>query len=150
MNSQTFFSSSCLREACASRPTSSINSSTPVKNDWHASVILMAEFGNPGTPEPLIPKVSQEMLAEMIGTTRSRVSIFMNRFRKLGFIDYDCRIRVHKSLFNVVLYHQLPDEKAQKHDPHSAPRDRLKARRQGLYEAFAARKSEQLGIRIRV
>jgi len=95
-------------------------------------LILMAEFGNPGTPEPLIPKVSQEMLAEMIGTTRSRVSIFMNRFRKLGFIDYDGRIRVHKSLFNVVLYHQLPDEKAQKHDPQSAPRDRLKARRQGL------------------
>jgi CRP/FNR family transcriptional regulator, cyclic AMP receptor protein len=92
-------------------------------------LILMAEFGKPGAPEPLIPKVSQEMLAEMIGTTRSRVSIFMNRFRKLGFIDYDGRIRVHKSLFNVVLYHRLPDEKAQEHDPVPPPRDRPRARR---------------------
>jgi CRP-like cAMP-binding protein len=66
-------------------------------------LLLMAEFGRPGEPEPLIPKVSQETLAEMIGTTRSRVSFFMNRFRKLGFIEYDGRIRVHKSLLNVVL-----------------------------------------------
>jgi CRP-like cAMP-binding protein len=66
-------------------------------------LLLMAEFGKPGEPEPLIPKVSQETLAEMIGTTRSRVSFFMNRFRKLGFIEYDGRIRVHKSLLNVVL-----------------------------------------------
>jgi len=66
-------------------------------------LLLMAEFGRPGDPEPLIPKVSQETLAEMIGTTRSRVSFFMNRFRKLGFIEYDGRIRVHKSLLNVVL-----------------------------------------------
>ncbi len=66
-------------------------------------LLLMAEFGKPGEPEPLIPKISQETLAEMIGTTRSRVSFFMNRFRKLGFIEYDGRIRVHKSLLNVVL-----------------------------------------------
>jgi CRP/FNR family cyclic AMP-dependent transcriptional regulator len=59
----------------------------------------------------LIPKISQETLAEMIGTTRSRVSFFMNRFRKLGFIEYDGRIRVHKSLLNVVLHDQLPDDK---------------------------------------
>ena len=52
-------------------------------------LLLMAEFGQPGEPETLIPKISQETLAEMIGTTRSRVSFFMNRFRKLGFIDYD-------------------------------------------------------------
>src|SRR5579863_439896 len=69
-------------------------------------LLLMAEFGKPGEPEPLIPKISQETLAEMIGTTRSRVSFFMNRFRKLGFINYDGRIRVHKSLFNVVLHDQ--------------------------------------------
>jgi CRP/FNR family cyclic AMP-dependent transcriptional regulator len=69
-------------------------------------LLLMAEFGRPGEPEPLIPKISQETLAEMIGTTRSRVSFFMNRFRQLGFIDYDGRIRVHKSLLNVVLHDQ--------------------------------------------
>jgi CRP/FNR family transcriptional regulator, cyclic AMP receptor protein len=71
-------------------------------------LLLMAEFGKPGIPETLIPKITQETLAEMIGTTRSRVSFFMNRFRKLGFIEYNGRIRVHKSLLNVVLYDQPP------------------------------------------
>jgi CRP-like cAMP-binding protein len=73
-------------------------------------LLLMAEFGQPGEPEPLIPKISQETLAEMIGTTRSRVSFFMNRFRQLGFVEYDGRIRVHKSLLNVILHDQLPDD----------------------------------------
>jgi CRP-like cAMP-binding protein len=73
-------------------------------------LLLMAEFGKPGEPEPFIPKISQETLAEMIGTTRSRVSYFMNRFRKLGFIEYNGRIRVHKSLLNVILHDQLPDD----------------------------------------
>jgi len=73
-------------------------------------LLLMAEFGKPGDPEPLIPKISQETLAEMIGTTRSRVSFFMNRFRKLGFVEYDGRIRVHRSLLNVILHDNLPDE----------------------------------------
>jgi CRP/FNR family cyclic AMP-dependent transcriptional regulator len=72
-------------------------------------LLLMAEFGKPGEPEQYIPKISQETLAEMIGTTRSRVSFFMNRFRKLGFIEYNGRIRVHKSLLNVVLLDQLPE-----------------------------------------
>ncbi len=67
-------------------------------------LLIMAEFGKPGEPESLIPQITQEMLAEMIGTTRSRVSFFMNRFRKLGFISYNGRIRVHKSLLNVVLH----------------------------------------------
>jgi CRP/FNR family cyclic AMP-dependent transcriptional regulator len=67
-------------------------------------LLLMAEFGKPGDAETTIPKVSQETLAEMVGTTRSRVSFFMNRFRKLGFIEYNGRIRVHKSLLNVVLH----------------------------------------------
>jgi len=67
-------------------------------------LLLMAEFGEPGHPESLIPKITQETLAEMIGTTRSRVSFFMNRFRKLGFIEYNGRIRVHKSLLNLVLH----------------------------------------------
>ena len=75
-------------------------------------LLLMAEFGGEGKPEPLIPKISQETLAEMIGTTRSRVSFFMNRFRKLGFIDYNGRIVVHKSLLNVVLHDHLPDDDA--------------------------------------
>ena len=67
-------------------------------------LLLMAEFGHPGDSESLIPPITQETLAEMIGTTRSRVSFFMNLFRKMGFIDYDGRIRVHKSLLNVILH----------------------------------------------
>jgi CRP-like cAMP-binding protein len=70
-------------------------------------LLLMAEFGQSGESHTVIPKISQETLAEMIGTTRSRVSFFMNRFRKLGFIDYKERIRVHRSLLNVVLYDQV-------------------------------------------
>jgi CRP/FNR family transcriptional regulator, cyclic AMP receptor protein len=73
-------------------------------------LLLMAEFGKPGEPETLIPKITQETLAEMIGTTRSRVSFFMNRFRKLGFIEYNGRIQVHKSLLNVVLHDQVSEE----------------------------------------
>jgi CRP-like cAMP-binding protein len=67
-------------------------------------LLLLAEFGQPGEPESLIPQITQESLAEMIGTTRSRVSFFMNRFRQLGFIEYNGRIRVHKSLLNVILH----------------------------------------------
>jgi CRP/FNR family cyclic AMP-dependent transcriptional regulator len=73
-------------------------------------LVLMAEFGKPGRSEALIPRISQETLAEMIGTTRSRVNFFMNRFRKLGLIQYDSRIRVHKSLLNVILLDQLPEQ----------------------------------------
>jgi CRP-like cAMP-binding protein len=67
-------------------------------------LLLLAEFGKPGEEESYIPAITQETLAEMIGTTRSRVSFFMNRFRKLGFIEYNGRIRVHKSLLNVILH----------------------------------------------
>ena len=67
-------------------------------------LLLLAEFGQPGAPESLIPEITQETLADMIGTTRSRVSFFLNRFRKLGFIQYNGRIHVHKSLLNVVLH----------------------------------------------
>jgi len=67
-------------------------------------LLLMADFGETGEPETLIPRITQETLAEMIGTTRSRVSFFMNRFRKLGFISYKGRIRVHKSLLKVILH----------------------------------------------
>jgi CRP-like cAMP-binding protein len=92
-------------------------------------LLLMAEFGRPGEPEPMIPKISQETLAEMIGTTRSRVSFFMNRFRKLGFIDYSGRIRVHKSLLNIVLHDQLPNGNDEKQDSAMAAIVRSKTRR---------------------
>ena len=82
-------------------------------------LLLMAEFGKPGEPEMLIPPITQETLAEMIGTTRSRVSFFMNRFRKLGFIEYNGRIRVHKSLLNVVLHDRLPEQNAER--PNTLP-----------------------------
>jgi CRP/FNR family transcriptional regulator, cyclic AMP receptor protein len=75
-------------------------------------LLLMAEFGQPGEEQTLIPPITQETLAEMIGTTRSRVSFFMNRFRKMGFIEYDGRIQVHKSLLNVVLHDQPTEENA--------------------------------------
>ena len=89
-------------------------------------LLLMAEFGKPGEPETLIPHITQETLAEMIGTTRSRVSFFMNRFRKLGFIEYKGRIRVHKSLLNVILHDHLPDQKVVK------PKLPLASRRRAL------------------
>jgi CRP/FNR family cyclic AMP-dependent transcriptional regulator len=69
-------------------------------------LLLMANFGKDGRPEPIVGKISQETLAEMIGTTRSRVSYFMNKFRRLGFIDYNGRIEVHSSLLSVVLSEQ--------------------------------------------
>jgi CRP/FNR family transcriptional regulator, cyclic AMP receptor protein len=67
-------------------------------------LLLLAHFGKEGKPEPVIAKVSQEMLAEMIGTTRSRVNFFMNKFRKLGFLKYNGGLHVHSSLLNVVLH----------------------------------------------
>jgi len=72
------------------------------------TLLLLANFGKEGRPEPIIAKISQETLAEMIGTTRSRVSFFMNRFRKLGLIDYNGHIEVHSSLLDVVL-HEKPE-----------------------------------------
>ena len=66
-------------------------------------LLLLAQFGKESKPETVVPKISQELLAEMIGTTRSRVSFFMNRFRNLGFIEYDGEIRVHNTLLNIFL-----------------------------------------------
>jgi CRP-like cAMP-binding protein len=71
-------------------------------------LLLLANFGKEGRPEPIIAKISQETLAEMIGTTRSRVSHFMNKFRQLGFIDYNGHLEVHSSLLSVVLSDQSP------------------------------------------
>jgi CRP/FNR family cyclic AMP-dependent transcriptional regulator len=70
------------------------------------TLLLLANFGKEARPEPIITKVSQETLAEMIGTTRSRVSFFMNKFRKLGLINYNGSIEIHSSLLNVVLHDQ--------------------------------------------
>jgi CRP-like cAMP-binding protein len=67
-------------------------------------LLLMAHYGKEGKPEPIIPKISQETLADMVGTTRSRVSLFLNKFRKLGFIHYNGRMEVHSSLLNIVLH----------------------------------------------
>ena len=89
-------------------------------------LLLMAEFGQSSKPQTLIPRISQETLAEMIGTTRSRVSFFMNRFRDLGFIDYKDRIHVHRSLLNVILHDQLPDGKAEQPSITTLPGSRTK------------------------
>jgi CRP-like cAMP-binding protein len=71
------------------------------------TLLLLANFGEEGEPEPLLAKISQETLAAMIGTTRARVNLFMNKFRRLGLIDYNGRIEVHRSLLNMVL-HERP------------------------------------------
>ena len=68
------------------------------------ALLLLAQFGKEGKPDTVIPKISQETLADMIGTTRSRVSFFMNRFRKLGFIEYNGHLSIHSSLLNVILH----------------------------------------------
>jgi len=72
------------------------------------ALLLLANYGKEGRPEPIIAKVSQETLAEMVGTTRSRVSFFMNKFRRLGFIDYNGHLEVHSSLLSVVLLDHAP------------------------------------------
>jgi CRP/FNR family transcriptional regulator, cyclic AMP receptor protein len=96
------------------------------------TLLLMAEFGKPGEPEMLIPPITQEALAEMIGTTRSRVSYFMNRFRDLGYIEYNGRIHVNKSLLNVVLHDQLPEQNSSQPtllDPPRKSSERAKSRK---------------------
>ena len=75
------------------------------------TLLLLANFGKEGEPEPVLAKISQETLAEIIGTTRPRVSYFMNKFRRLGLIDYNGQIEVHRSLLNVVL-HEKPEIKS--------------------------------------
>jgi CRP/FNR family cyclic AMP-dependent transcriptional regulator len=92
-------------------------------------LLLMADYGMPGEPVALLPKITQETLAEMIGTTRSRVSFFMNRFRDLGYIEYKGRIRVHKSLLNAVLRERLPEENSSRPellDPPPSPARNIK------------------------
>jgi hypothetical protein len=84
-------------------------------------LLLMSEFGKSSEPQTLLPEITQETLAAMIGATRSKVSAFMNRFRKLGFIEYNGRIRVNKSLLNVVLHDQPFEQNALSADLLSTP-----------------------------
>jgi CRP/FNR family transcriptional regulator, cyclic AMP receptor protein len=102
-------------------------------------LLLMAQFGKEGVSEMSVPRLSQETLAEMVGTTRSRVSFFMNRFRKLGFINYDVgdNLHVHSSLLNVVLHDddggtERANKKAEPPAEHGEPPDRERARRPPL------------------
>jgi CRP-like cAMP-binding protein len=90
-------------------------------------LIILAEFGHPDKPDHLIPPITQETLAEMVGTTRSRVSFFMNRFRKLGLIEYKGQIRVHKALLNVVLHDQFTELDEERPSDSPTPRVRSKA-----------------------
>ena len=94
-------------------------------------LLLLAEFGEPDKPEHLVPPITQETLAEMIGTTRSRVSFFMNRFRKLGLIEYNGRIRVNKSLLNVVLHDQFTERNPERPPGSATPRIRSRPARRG-------------------
>jgi len=90
-------------------------------------LLLMAEFNEPGESEHLLPPITQETLAAMVGTTRSRVNFFMNRFRKLGLIEYNGRIRVFKSLLNVVLHDQFSEPNPERPPCSATPRVRSKA-----------------------
>ena len=89
-------------------------------------LLLMAQFGEKSESEVLIPAISENALAEVIGTTQSKISFFMNRFRDLGLIDYDGRIRVRKSLLNVILHDQFPDDNAVKPPLSDLPRAQSK------------------------
>jgi CRP-like cAMP-binding protein len=94
-------------------------------------LLILAEFGEPGKPDHLIPPITQGTLAEMVGTTRSRVSFFMNRFRKLGLIEYNGRIQVNRSLLNVVLHDQFTERNPESPAGSATPRVRSKAARRG-------------------
>src|SRR5690242_19536994 len=73
------------------------------------ALLLLAQFGKEGKPEAIVPRISQETLAEIVGTTRSRVSYFMNKFRRLGFIEYNGGMNIHSTLLNVILYDKTPE-----------------------------------------
>ena len=94
-------------------------------------LLILSEFGEPGVQEHLVPPITQETLAEMVGTTRSRVSFFMNRFRKLGLIEYNGRIRVLKSLLNVVLHDAYTETNPERPPGSATPRVRSKPARRG-------------------
>lgn len=97
------------------------------------TLLLMAEYGNPSGPLIHIPAVTQGTLAEMIGTTRSRVSFFMNRFRSLGYITYNGRIQVHKSLLSTVLHDKLPEQNASRPTLLDPPPSRTRTAKRAKY-----------------
>jgi CRP/FNR family cyclic AMP-dependent transcriptional regulator len=103
------------------------------------TLLLMAEYGNSTGPLKQIPRVTQETLAEMIGTTRSRVSFFMNRFRSLGYITYNGRIHVHKSLLSMVLHDRLPEQNASRPALLDAPPSRARTARRAKFLAALKR-----------
>jgi CRP-like cAMP-binding protein len=90
-------------------------------------LLILSEFAEPGKTEHMIPHITQEALAEMVGTTRSRVSFFMNRFRDLGLIEYNGGIRINKSLFNIILHDQLPEQNSSQ--PADLPRRPIRTAR---------------------
>ena len=98
------------RQGCVDLPFQRLGSATVVEHVRRLArlLLLLANFGKEGSPQPITPNISQETLAEMIGTTRSRVSYFMNKFRKLGLISYNGKIEVHNSLLSAVL-HEKPE-----------------------------------------
>src|SRR4051812_38697404 len=113
------------------------------------TLLLMADYGNAEGKQSLIPPITQETLADMIGTTRSRVSFFMNRFRKLGYISYKGRIRIHKSLLTMVLEDRLPEQNASR--PKLLDRRsecvRSAKRAKVVRSAFGSRKAKSLSGR---
>ena len=102
--SRTGSSRSCWQGTSVSKRTSSINSSTPGEKRLARMLLLLARYGDQAGAERKIPKISQETLAEMIGTTRSRVNFFMNKFRDLGFIEYNGGLKINTSLLSIVLH----------------------------------------------
>jgi len=103
------------------------------------TLLLMAQFGNPAGPLKQIPPVTQEALAAMIGTTRSRVSFFMNRFRSLGYITYNGRIQVHKALLSMVLHDKLPEQNASRPTLLDPPPSRARTARRANFLAASKR-----------
>ena len=98
------FIATCWRATSGAKRTWSISSSTRSRRDWRARSCSSRATGKHDTPVPVVPKISQETLAEMVGTTRSRVNFFLGKFKRLGFIEGDGQLKVHSSLLTVVLH----------------------------------------------
>src|ERR1700679_1542901 len=88
---------------CASNRTWSITFSRTARNGWPAALLLLAHYGEDGNVEPVVLHVTQKTLAEMIGVTRERINVHMNKFRKLGFIEHNSGLHIHRSLLNILL-----------------------------------------------
>ena len=104
MRSRIGSSPTSWRGTSASKPISWISCSIPSEKRLARTLLLLARYGKQDSPHRVLPKISQEMLAEMVGTTRSRVNFFMNKFRKLGFIEYNGGLKINDSLLSIVLH----------------------------------------------